>query len=88
MQRVDALCCLFDFPPNNLRDKLGGELRKGAAGSLALDNLSHLLANAADLRGSGICGLLDLVGASLREGDSKEAEEIVVGGFDSDVRLD
>lgn len=87
MQRVDALCGLFDLPTNNLRDKLCGKLRKGAAGSLALDNLRHLLANAADLGGSGVGGLLNLVGASLGEGNGEKAEEVVVGGFYGDVRL-
>ena len=49
LERVDALGALLDLTTNDLRNKLAGELSKGDAGSLALDNLSHLLANGTDL---------------------------------------
>lgn len=65
-----------------------GELRQSAAGSLTLNDLGHLLANSADLRRAGVGGLLDLVGASLGEGNGKQTEEVVVSGLHGDVGLD
>jgi hypothetical protein len=38
-----------------------------------------------DLRALGVCGLLDLVGALLGEGNDEEAKEVVVGGLDDNV---
>ena len=81
------MCGLLNFATDDLRNKLSGELCKGAAGGLALDNLNHLSANGSDLRGGGVCGLLDLVGAALGEGNGEEAEEVVIGGLDGDVGL-
>lgn len=88
LERVDALGGLLDLAADNLGDKLRGELLEGAAGSLALDDLGHLLADGTDLGRSGIGGLLDLVGAALGESDGEEAEKVVVGGLDGDVGLD
>ena len=65
-----------------------GELRKGAAGGLALHDLGHLLANGADLRRAGVGGLLDLVGASLGESDGEQANEVFIGRLHGDVGLD
>lgn len=81
------MCGLLNFATDDLGNELGGELGKGAAGSLALDNLNHLLSDSSDLRGGSVCGLLDLVGAALGEGDGEETEEVVVGGLDCDVGL-
>lgn len=64
-----------------------GELGQGAAGGLALHNLGHLLADGTDLRRACVGGLLDLVGAFLGEGDSEQANEVVIGGLDGDVGL-
>lgn len=58
---------------------------KGAAGSLALDNLGHLLTDSSDLGRGCVCSLLNLVWAALGECDGEEAEEIVIGGLDCDV---
>jgi len=88
LEGVDALGGLLDLAANDLGDQLGGELGKGAAGSLALDDLGHLFADGADLGRSGIGSLLDLVGAALGESDGEEADEVVVGGLDRDVGLD
>ena len=49
LERVDALGGLLDLAADNLGDELGGELGKGAAGGLALDDLGHLAADGADL---------------------------------------
>ena len=81
------MCGLLNFATDDLGNELGCELGEGAAGSLALDNLNHLLSDGSDLRGGGVCGLLDLIGAALGEGNGKEAEEVVVGGLDCDVGL-
>ena len=78
---------LLNFTTDNLGDELGCELCESTAGSFALDDLGHLLSDSSDLRGSGISGLLDLVGAALGEGDGEETEEVVVGGLDCDVGL-
>ena len=64
-----------------------GELGQGAASGLALHDLSHLLADGANLRRAGICGLLDLVGPSLGEGNGKQANEVVVSRLHSDIGL-
>lgn len=88
LERVDALGRLLDLAANDLRDQLGSELRESAAGGLAEDDLVHLLADGANLRRSGVSGLLDLVGTSLGESDSEDTEEVVVGGLDRDVGLD
>lgn len=88
LQRVNSLGSLLDLAANNLGDELGCELGKGAAGGFALDDLGHLSADGSDLRRGGVCGLLDLVGATLGEGDGEQAEEVVIGGLDGDVGLD
>ena len=85
---VDALGGLLNLAADDLGNELVGELRQSAAGSLALNNLGHLLADGADLGRPGVGGLLDLVGAPLGEGNAEEAEEVVVGGLDNDVGLD
>lgn len=61
---------------------------KGAARGLTLDDLGHLLPDSPNLRRSGVCGLLDLVGSALGERNGEEAEEIIVGGLDSNIGLD
>ncbi len=88
LEWVDALGSLLNLAADNLWDELGGELGKGAGRSLALDDLGHLLADGADLGGSSVCGLLDLVWATLGESDGEEADEVIVGGLDGDVGLD
>ena len=79
---------LLNLTTDNLGDELGCELCEGAAGGFALNDLGHLLSDSSDLRGSGIGGLLDLVGSALGEGNGEQAEEVVVGGLDRDVGLD
>lgn len=88
LEGVDALGGLLDLTANNLGDELGSELLESAGGRLALDDLGHLLADGTDLRSGGVCGLLDLVGPALGEGNGEEAEEVVVSGLDGDVGLD
>lgn len=85
LERVDALGGLLDFTSNHLGDELLGELVQGAAGSLPLHDLYHLLPDRTDLRRRSVCSLLDLVGSALGEGDGEEAEEVVVGGLDDHV---
>lgn len=65
-----------------------GELRQSAAGGLALHDLGHLLADGTDLRRAGVGGLLDLVGASLGEGNGEQAKEVVISGLHGDIGLD
>jgi hypothetical protein len=88
LQGVDALSGLLNLAANHLGDELVGELGQSAAGGLALNDLGHLLADGADLRRAGVGGLLDLVGASLGEGNGEQAEEVVVSGLHGDVGLD
>lgn len=64
-----------------------GQLGQGAAGSLALHDLGHLLANGTDLGRAGVGSLLDLVGAALCEGDGEQAKQIVVGRLHGHVGL-
>ena len=85
---VDALGGLLDLTAHNLRNELGGELAESAARCLAGHDVDHLLADHADLGRPRVGGLLDLVGASLGEGNAEQAEEVVVGGLDDNVGLD
>jgi len=87
LQGVDALGGLLDLTTNDLRNELVGELRQSAAGSLTLHNLGHLLADGTNLRRAGVSGLLDLVGASLGEGNGEQTDEVVVSGLHGDVGL-
>jgi len=88
LERVDALGGLLNLATNDLGDELLGELGEGARAGVTGHDLNHLLADSPDLRGLGVCGLLDLVRSSLGEGNAEEAEEVVVGGLDNDVGLD
>lgn len=88
LQGVDALGRLLDLTSNDLGDKLVGELRQSAAGGLALHDLGHLLADGTDLRRASVGSLLDLVGATLREGDGEQTNEVVIGGLHGDIGLD
>jgi hypothetical protein len=88
LERVDALGGLLDLAADDLGDELLGKLGEGAAAGLTLHDIGHLLADLSDLRAAGVCGLLDLVGASLGEGDAEQTEEVVVGGLDDNVGLD
>jgi hypothetical protein len=87
LERVDALCGLLNLAADNLGDQLRGELLQGAGGSLSLNDLDHLLSDGANLGRGGVGGLADLVGTALGESNAEEAEEVVVGGLDSDVGL-
>lgn len=88
LEWVDALSGLLDLAADDLWDQLGGELGKGAGGSLALDDLNHLLANGADLGRRSVGGLLDLVWTTLGKGNGEHAEEVIIGGLNGDVGLD
>jgi len=88
LEWVDALGGLLDLTTNDLWDELGCELCKGAGGSLADDDLGHLLADGTDLGRSGVGGLLDLVWTALGETNGEDTEEVVIGGLDGDVGLD
>lgn len=87
LEGVDALGGLLDLTTNNLGDELVGELGQGAAGGLALDDLGHLLADGADLRRASVGSLLNLVGATLGEGNGEQTDEVVVSGLHGDVGL-
>ena len=88
LERVDALCRLFNLATDQLWDQLLCQLRQCAACSLLLDDLGHLLADGTDLRRGGVRGLLDLVRAALGEGDREESEEVIIGCLDGDVGFD
>lgn len=88
LEGVDALGGLLDLAANDLRNQLAGELLQGTAAGLALDDLGHLPADGTNLGGSGVGGLLDLVGAALGESNGEDAEEVLVGRLDGDVGLD
>lgn len=84
---VNALGGLLDLTTNNLWDELG-KLGESAARSLALDDLSHLLADSTNLGALGVGGLLDLVWSSLGEGNGEKTDEVVIGGLDGDIGFD
>jgi len=84
---VNALCSLLNFTTDDLRDELGGELGKSAAGGFAGNNFGHLLSDGSDLRRGSIGGLLDLVRSALGEGNGENSEKVVVGSLDGDIGL-
>jgi len=88
LKRVDALGGLLDLATDDLRNELGSELSKGAAGCFTDNDFRHLLTDSTDLRRGGVGGLLDLIWAALSESDGKETEEVVVSCLDGDVGLD
>lgn len=88
LQRIDSLGSLLDLTTNDLRNELVSELSERAAGCLPLHDFNHLLADGTDLRRTSICGLLNLVRASLGEGDSKKPKEIIIGRLHSDIGFD
>jgi len=88
LEGVDSSSRLLNLTSDDFGNELGGQLGKAAAGSLALDNLGHLLTDGADLRSLGVGSLLDLVRSSLGESDGEETDEVVIGGLDGDVGLD
>jgi hypothetical protein len=87
LKGVDTLSSLLNLTANSLGDQLAGEASKGLAGRLALDDFGHLLSDCTDLRAGSVGGFLDLVWPTLGEGNGEEADQIVVGGLDSDVGL-
>jgi hypothetical protein len=88
LERVDALSGLLNLTTDDLRDQLLGELGKCAGASLPCHDLHHLLADRPNLGRGSVCGLLNLVGPLLGEGNGEKTEEIVVGGLDNNVGLD
>lgn len=78
---------LLNFTTNDFRNELSCKLGKTASSSLSLDDLGHLLPDSTNLRRAGICRFLDLVRASLGEGNAKETNKIVVGGLNGNVGL-
>ena len=87
LQWVDTLGALLNLAADHLWDQLGGKTAESDSRCLARHDIRHLLPDCTDLRRSGVCGLLDLVGSSLGEGDAEEADEVVIGGLDDDVGL-
>lgn len=87
LEWVDALGSLLDLTTNDFRNELGGKLSESTGRGLALDDLGHFLANGSNLRGSSVCGLLDLIWTALGEGDGEEAEKVVVGSLDGNICL-
>lgn len=88
LQRIDSLGRLLNLTTNDLGNELVSELSERAAGCLPLHDFDHLLANGTNLRRTSICGLLDLVRASLGEGDSKKPKEIIIGRLHGDIGFD
>lgn len=88
LQGINALGRLFNLTADDLRNQLRGKLSQRAVGSLALHDLGHLLANRTDLRRASIGGFLDLVRPSLREGNGKEADKVVISSLQSYIGLD
>lgn len=82
------MCALLNLSSNNLRDKLACQLAQCACSGLSLDDFCHLLSDGSDLRAGSICGLLDLVWSSLREGDGEKSDQIIVSCLDGNASLD
>ena len=87
LQWEDVLCSLLNFTANNLWDQLGGELSQGGVLNLSVDDLGHLLSDGSDVRRLSVGGLLDLVSLTLGECNSKDSDDVIVGGLSSDVAL-
>ena len=87
LERVNSLGSLLDFASDNLRNQLVSELCKGTAGSLSLNDICHFATDSTNLRGGSVCRLLNLVGSTLGECDGEEANQVIVGSLDRDIRL-
>ena len=88
LERVDALSGLLNLAPDDLGDQLLGELGECAGAGLPCHDLHHLLADRPNLGRGSICGLLNLIGPLLGEGNGEETKEVVVGGLDHNIGLD
>jgi hypothetical protein len=88
LERVDALGGLLDLSTNDFWDQFRCELSECAGRCFTLNDIHHLLPDSPNLGGLGVCGLLDLVVASLSESYREKAKKIVIGSLDSDVGLD
>lgn len=87
LKGVDGVAGLFDLFSDGLGDELEDELPQLNGGDLADHDVGHLLADGANLRGLGVAGLLDLVGAPLGESNGEEADGVAVGGLDVNLSL-
>lgn len=87
LEGIDGGSALLDQTADGVGNKLSDEALQGALVDLLLDNGSHALADAVNLRGLSIGGLAALVGALAGEADHEDTEEIAISGLDVDVGL-
>ena len=76
-----------DIGGDFLLDELDDEVLEGGLGDFLGDDLNHLLSDLLDLGSLGVGGGLELVLASLGEGDGEESEEEAVRGLGVDGGL-
>ena len=88
LKRVDSLRRLLDLAPNDLGNQLCRQARQRTARRFPLHDLDHLLPDKPDLRRLSIRSLFDLIRSSLRERNSEDSKQMIIGRFDSDIRLD
>eukprot|EP00983_Pelagomonas_calceolata_P055669 1144255-Pelagomonas_calceolata.AAC.2 len=84
---IPTLAGLLNVLANGLRDELGHQVLEVHAAGLAVHDVSHLLADSADLGALGVGGALDLALPLLGEGNAEQAQHEAVGGAHIHVRL-
>lgn len=88
LKGVDGNGLLLDGLSDDLRAELLEEHLEIAASSLALDDLTHLTTESADLGRLSIGSLLVLTRAALGEGKGEETDDDSIGGLDLNDGLD
>mmetsp|Transcript_69012 Transcript_69012/g.125936 ORF Transcript_69012/g.125936 Transcript_69012/m.125936 type:complete len:250 (+) Transcript_69012:194-943(+) len=87
-QWVNALSLLLDLFPNSLRNELLYQIAQWALSGLGSHDVSHLLADLANLCRLGIAVRLDLVLSPLCECNHEHAHNIAIGGLHIHMCLD
>jgi hypothetical protein len=87
LQRVNARARLFNLLADDFGDELQDEFLQVARGAFAGDDLNHLGADLADLRGLRVARTLGHVDATLGETNAKHAQRVPIRRLDVDEAL-
>lgn len=87
LEGEDGRARLLDFLADGVGDELTDNVLEVAGADFTGNDFEHALTDGTDLGALGVTGLLDLLRATLGEGDAEEADEVTVGGLDVGVAL-
>lgn len=74
----------FDFLADGVGNQFTNEVFHVTSRNFTVDDLKHAFTDGTDLGTLGVTSLLDLLWATLGEGDAEETEEISIRGLDID----